>query len=296
MNALKLSGRTLVAGLITVGLVTLLLLSSCAAQPTVNVDATAQSLAHQWVAQTAEAQSAAQAVPSATDTPVSAVPTQPATEIPAAASTATPTVLPTPTVMPTRPPATTVAASPVPGLTPGPAAACPVAVDPQLAAGWDQAKLGCPTAKAAVIWAAWEPFQRGNMFWRSDLDWTHALHQRNGTDTALGDWSTGKDAWKWDESFPDGRGLTPPPGLLEPVRGFGYAWYNFLGGPDGALGWATSQEKGFCANLQPFENGVIFHSSTVQYCQDQMYNWAAADPSFTPLFFTVYADGTWERH
>jgi hypothetical protein len=41
---------------------------------------------------------------------------------------------------------------------------------------------------------------------------------------------------------------------------------------------------------------MIFYSSTIQYCQDQMYNWAAADPSFTPLFFTVYADGTWERH
>jgi len=171
-----------------------------------------------------------------------------------------------------------------------------VAVDPQLAAGWDQTKLGCPTAKAAVIWAAWEPFQRGNMFWRNDLDWTYALEQRNGTDTGFGNWSTGKDAWKWDESFPEGRGLTPPPGLLEPVRGFGYAWYNFLSGPDSALGWATSQEKGFCANLQPFENGVIFHSSTVLYCQDQTYNWAAQDPSFTPLFFTLYADSTWERH
>jgi hypothetical protein len=296
MDALKLSGRTRVAGLIAVGLVTLLLLSSCAAQPTVNVEATAQSLARLWVAQTAEAQSAVQAAPSATDTPVPAVPTPTATELSAAASTATTTVMPTLTVMPTRPPVTTAAASPVPGLTSGPASACPVAVDPELAAGWDRTKLGCPTANATIIWAAWEPFQRGNMFWRSDLDWTYALHQRNGTDTAFGDWSTGKDAWKWDESFPDGRGLTPPPGLLEPIRGFGYAWYNFLGGPDSALGWATSQEKGFCANLQRFESGVIFHSSTVQYCQDEMYNWAAADPSFTSLFFTLYADGTWERH
>ena len=56
MNALKLSGRTRVAGLIAVGLATLLLLASCAAPPAVNVEATAQSLAHLWVAQTAEAQ------------------------------------------------------------------------------------------------------------------------------------------------------------------------------------------------------------------------------------------------
>jgi len=281
MDALKLSTRARIAGLIAVGLVTLLLLSSCTTQPAVNVEATAQSLARAWVAQTAEAQSAAQAAPTAT-------------EIPAAASTATSTVLPTPTVMPTRPPATTVAASPVPGLTPGPAAACPVAVDSQLAAGWDQTRLGCPTAKAAVIWAAWEPFQRGEMFWRNDIDWIYELHWGNGTDAAQGDWSTGKDAWKWDESYPDGRGLKPPSGLVEPVRGFGYVWYEFLAGPDSAVGWATAQEMGFCASLQPFENGLIFHSSG-QPCEAGMYNWAA-NPSFTPLFFTLYADGSWERH
>ena len=294
MNTSKFTGKTRVAGLIAVGLVTLLLLSSCATQPTVNVEATAQSLARLWVAQTAEAQSVAQAAPSATDTPVPTASTPPATEIPV--NTDTPTVIPTPTVMPTRPPATAAAASPVPVPTSDPAVACPVAADPELAAGWDRAKLGCPTARAAVIWAAWEPFQHGNMFWRSDLDWTYALHQRNGTDSAFGEWSTGKDTWRWDESFPEGRGLKPPPGLLEPIRGFGYTWYNFLGGPDSTLGWATGQEKGFCANLQPFEHGVIFHSSTIQFCQDQMYNWAAEDPSFTPLFFTLYADGNWERH
>jgi hypothetical protein len=294
MDALKYSSRIRVAGLIAVGLVTLVLLSSCAASPAVNVEATAQSLARAWVAQTAEAQSAAQAAPSATDTPVSAVTTPPATEIPAAASTVTSTVLPTLTVMPTRPTATTVAASPVPGLTPGPAAACPMAVDPQLAAGWDQTKLGCPTAKSSIIWSAWEPFQHGDMFWRSDIDWIYELHWENSTDAARGDWSTGKDAWKWDQSHPDGHGLTPPSGFFEPVRGFGYVWYEFLAGPDSAMGWATAQEMGFCASLQPFENGLIFHSSG-QPCEAGMYNWAA-NPSFAPLFFTLYADGTWERH
>jgi hypothetical protein len=169
-----------------------------------------------------------------------------------------------------------------------------VAVDPQLAAAWDRGKLGCPTADAAVVWAALAQFQRGYMFWRSDVDWTYALHWQNGANAAFGDVTTGGDAWKWDESFPDGRGLTPPPGFYEPVRGFGYTWYNFLGGPDSAIGWATEQEKGFCASLQPFENGFIFHSSSVQYCQDEFYNWAA-NPDFTPLFFTIYNNGTWER-
>ncbi len=169
-----------------------------------------------------------------------------------------------------------------------------MAVEPQLAAGWDREKLGCPTAKATLVWAAWEQFQRGYMFWRSDADWAYALHWQDGANAAFGDGTTGGDAWKWDgESFADGHGLTPPPGFYEPVRGFGYVWYNFLGGPASTIGWATEQEKGFCANLQPFEKGLIFHSSSVQYCKDEYYNWAA-NPSFTPLFLTMY-DGTWER-
>jgi hypothetical protein len=132
------------------------------------------------------------------------------------------------------------------------------------------------------------------MFWRSDIDWIYELLWENGADAARGDWSTGKDAWKWDESYPDGRGLTPPSGLVEPVRGFGYVWYEFLAGPDSTVGWATAQEMGFCASLQPFENGLIFHSSG-QPCEAGTYNWAT-NPSFTPLFFTLYADGSWERH
>jgi hypothetical protein len=154
--------------------------------------------------------------------------------------------------------------------------------------------LGCPTEKASLIWAAWEPFQHGDMLWRSDLDWTYALHRQHGTDTSSGDWSTGEDAWKWDQSFPEGRGLTPPAGMFEPIRGFGFAWFNFLGGPASALGWATSQEKGFCANLQPFERGLIIRSSGGS-CGDNMFNWAN-DPSFAPVFSALYADGTWVRH
>lgn len=133
------------------------------------------------------------------------------------------------------------------------------------------------------------------MLWRSDNDWAYVLHWQNGSNPAAGDWATGGNAWRWDGSFPDGRGLTPPPGLLEPIRGFGYVWFNFLGGAASTIGWATDQEKGFCANLQPFDTGLIFHSSTVQFCQDELFNWAT-HPSFTPLFFTMRADGTWTRY
>lgn len=297
MMALRHAGR-LPVGLIAASVAALLLLSACAPQPGANVEATAQSLARQWVAQTAEALSAVQATPSSTDTPVpvatAVATTAGPTEPPAPIASDTPTAMPTSTVAPTRAPDVPATSSPAAVLTLTAAPPCPIAVNPELVAGWDRAKLGCPTADAAVIWTAWEPFQHGEMFWRNDLDRTYALHWQNGTDPSSGDWSTGKDAWQWEQSYPDGRGLTPPAGLFEPVRGFGFAWFNFLGGPASTLGWATSQEKGFCANLQPFEKGLVVRSSGGT-CGDDMYNWAN-DPAFAPVFATLYADGTWVRH
>ena len=134
------------------------------------------------------------------------------------------------------------------------------------------------------------------MWWRSDLDWTYALYWQNGTNPVTGNWVTGGDAWRWDQvSFPEGHGLTPPPGLFEPIRGFGFVWFEKLGGPSSQLGWATDQEKGFCALVQPFEHGLIFHSSTVQYCQDELFNYAT-QPSFAPLFFVLSDDGKWQRY
>ena len=181
-------------------------------------------------------------------------PTLAPTFTPLPASTLTPTFAPTST--PTAPPTRTPTVSPT--------APCAVAVNPEMAAGWDLATLGCATGNAAVVWAAWQPYERGDMLWLSDSDWAYALHWQNGTNSNAGDWSTDGNAWKWDGSSPDGVGLTPPSGLYEPVRGFGYVWRNFLGGTASAFGWATGPEKGFCANVQRFERGFAFRSSTVE--------------------------------
>jgi hypothetical protein len=133
------------------------------------------------------------------------------------------------------------------------------------------------------------------MLWRMDTDQAYAFFFQNGTNLTRGSYQAGPDAWKWDGSYPDGIGLTPPPGLFEPVRGFGYVWRNFLGGPPSQIGWAADEEKGFCAKIQPFEQGFMFHSSMVTYCEDQYFNWAT-HPSFVPLYFSLYGDGNWQRH
>ena len=57
-------------------------------------------------------------------------------------------------------------------------------------------------------------------------------------------------------------GQTPPPGLVEPIRGFGKVWRN-----DPALasrlGWALAGEQGVTLTLQSFERGVAVYVPTL---------------------------------
>jgi len=301
----------LVGAIVVVGVILAVLLAGILG-PKPDVEATALALAAQMSTETAQALTATtqqtgmesptvtdtpspsptDTLPALTDTPTpTAIASTTSTAIPptaaATAPAATDTPTPTPTATPTHTPTPTT-----PPVTPS----CAIQVDAKLAAAWNRAAMGCPTGEATIVWSAWEPFQRGYMWWREDLDRAYALHWKGGTNPSLGEWQTGGDAWKWDGSFPDGRGLTPPAGLYEPVRGFGYVWYNFLGGPESPIGWATDTEKGFCARIQPFEKGLIFHSSTVEFCDPaKQFNWAT-NPAFAPLFFAGYDSGTWQRY
>ena len=51
-------------------------------------------------------------------------------------------------------------------------------------------------------------------------------------------------------------GLTPPPGLYEPSRGFGKVWREF---PDirAQIGWAVENERAVTASYQVFERGRV---------------------------------------
>jgi serine/threonine protein kinase len=256
----------------------------------VDTTATEQALAALRATQTAEA------MPTTTQPQPTATAPATTTELPI---TDTPMPIPTDTpIPPTETPVTPTDTPVIPTDTPipptyTPTPACGLPTDPTLAPLWDRARLGCPTASSAITWAAWESFERGYMLWRSDTDNVYILNMQGGTNLSAGTWELRTDTW--DGSNPDGVGLSPPPGLYEPVRGFGWLWRTYLGGPGSQLGWAREEEKGFCANFQPFDAGLIFGSSTVTYCQDEFYNWAT-HPSFTPLLFALYGDGTWRRY
>ena len=202
--------------------------------------------------------------PSPTRTAVSTTPTPTQTAVP-------PTPTPTQTAVPHTP-------------TTAPTPACASSVDSQLAGAWDRSGLGCPLGQVLTIWAAWQPFERGYMFWRSDTRRVTVFYG-NGT------WTEFSEQWTEGAAIPS-RG-NPPTGLLAPARGFGYIWGVYDSVADG-IGWALEEEKGFCARIQSLERGLIFRSSTVKFCQGQLYNWAT-HPSFRQLFFAVYSDGTWEQ-
>lgn len=157
--------------------------------------------------------------------------------------TATPTLLPTPTPLGQN---------------------CPASPQGTFAIFWEKhrGQLGCPVAAEVIIpTIAEEAFAGGHMFWRSDTDEVYIVYDENNI--TAGEWELNPVHRKWDGSDPDGIGLTPPPGFVEPKRGFGWLWRTHLGGPDSRLGWALDKEYGFdkLGQAQQFQAGRMFKAS-----------------------------------
>ncbi len=118
--------------------------------------------------------------------------------------------------------------------------------------------LGFATADQREAWSAWQPFERGLLFWQDNPDDDLILALFYGADNDHGSWQPFSDDWR--QGDPEQVGYRPPPGLLEPIRGFGRVWRDQLGGgPEGsaALGWAIVPEQGFAGLWQPFERGLM---------------------------------------
>lgn len=171
--------------------------------------------------------------------------------------------------------------------TPAPLRVCDRAVVAEFESLVAQRVLGCPTTDRFITWAAWQPFERGYLFWRSDRDSSYALIGRESglwTELQL----SGGDSTQLE---PADRG-NPPPGLEAPVRGFGYVWAT----DDGlfnAIGWATDKEKGFCVAMQGFENGLVLQSTPVDSCTPNgLFNQAQA-PDWKPVTVVSTNDGRW---
>jgi len=207
------------------------------------------------------------ATPVMSSTEISLLPTQgttrTATSTPAPPMTMTPTFTPTATDTPVTP-NSLAAFAPVGGVGSGESSAAggagcatmPSGVfgaiyqsDSNLAAA-----LGCPlAANPNSVGSAYQPFQNGLMIWVSSLGAQSqpAIYTLFGNGTYQ----------RFNDTFQDGvdpasGGASPPPGALEPVRGFGKVWREQSSVRDG-LGWATSGESGGSAQVLLFERGEM---------------------------------------
>jgi len=203
------------------------------------------------------------------------------------------------------PPPTSTREPPTPTLTPIPTPTLACALEPvgEFREAWPS-EIGCPEDEEKVIWCAWQEFEYGYMLWRADTGKITVLSLEG---RERGTWQEYDDPWvegKYPTDMdPD---IEPPPGLVQPKRGFGLIWREQLGGPQSDIGWAFAEEEGLCAAVQPFEKGVMLrynpeeHSDeVVEECQvwlsddlDKFY-WPREN---VRVAIVLYSDSSWRSY
>jgi hypothetical protein len=102
----------------------------------------------------------------------------------------------------------------------------------------------CPLTQD-YVWAAYEPFERGYMVWRSDRLEIYVLYSD-------GSYETFEDTWQ--EGEPIDLPGSPPDGLYGPVRGFGHLWAGHAHIQE-RLGWAMAEESGYTMQVETTHGG-----------------------------------------
>ena len=143
------------------------------------------------------------------------------------------------------------------------------------------------------------------MLWRIDTSKIYAF-SLEGTDG--GSWQEYDDTWV-EGKYPIDidPGIVPPPGLVQPKRGFGLVWREQLGGPKSDIGWALMEETGLCGVIQPFEKGLMFRYNAEEHSDDLVEKcqvWLSDDLSkfYWPrenirvAIILYYADNSWHSY
>jgi hypothetical protein len=133
---------------------------------------------------------------------------------------------------------------------------CPTAGEETIAVYAKAARsLGCAVAPMFTAPTALQRFQRGVMLHLKGI-YVLQYDPIPGLPPDSGPWTGTRDTYR--EPEPAQIGLpTPEPGLIEPRLGFGKAWREQYGGPDGSLGWAIEEESTTDASWQLFERGIV---------------------------------------
>ncbi len=108
----------------------------------------------------------------------------------------------------------------------------------------DETRMTCPLTAPQNIAGAFQPFDSGLMFWRSD---THEIYVLFNDGTF----------WPFQDTWAEGRVLPaeePPAGHYQPVRGFGKVWAEgdklYRIDVRTRLGWATAPEQSYTQTMQ----------------------------------------------
>ena len=150
-------------------------------------------------------------------------------------------------------------ATPAPSLTPvrTPCGSIAPGSDAELAGRFPE--LGCPLGAEEAMVMARQRFQHGQMIWLS-------TDPRTGSDAGLvlvlldnGSLQWFGDRWREGQPTSD-PALVAPPGVEQPVRGFGLVWRDQLGGPDAAIGWAVEPEHGTTGAARAWDGGLVVNA------------------------------------
>ena len=193
--------------------------------------------------------------------------------------------------------------TPTPTPIPTPTLACALEPIGEFREAWIS-ELGCPEDEEKVIWCAWQEFEHGDMLWRIDTGKIYVLSLEG---SVRGSWQEYDDPWvegKYPVDLdPD---IVPPPGLVQPKRGFGLIWREQLGGPRSDIGWALMEEEGLCAVVQSFEKGVMFRYNPEEHSDDLVEEcqvWLSEDlyKFYWPrenvkVGVVLYADDSWRSY
>jgi hypothetical protein len=113
----------------------------------------------------------------------------------------------------------------------------------------------CPLSPAVASAASLQTFQNGFMLWIGQQDAIYVLY----LDSVAPRWLVYNDAFQdgMPETDPN---ISPPGGLFQPRRGFGYLWRTQQNVRD-RLGWSTfPTETGYTVQTQIGADGVIYMS------------------------------------
>ncbi len=138
-------------------------------------------------------------------------------------------------------------------------------------------KLGKGLEDAQNPTVAYQPFEGGQMLWRSDTNQICVLYNDGG-------WQVYANPWRPGD--PASANLRPPTNRYEPLLGLGAVWRS-IGAQGSKLGWATDEQLDGRGTVQRFQFGTMLYNPVndrlyVLYANAGWFDRENLYPNFVP--------------